>query len=166
MMIIAYILFAAFTYLSWTVIHEVSHIAAASMVGKISEPKIIPYPHFTKRDGKKNFYFARATWRWEDGYPSDKKRAFVSLAPRIPNLLACILLIGDMVFLSSNLLLIFCIGGLVDLAIGSIGYREKSDLRRAATRLNVSPWIFRVVGWVIVLALGIPALIDLCSSGF
>jgi hypothetical protein len=165
-MIIAYILFAAFTYLSWTVIHEVSHIAAASMVGKISEPKIIPYPHFTKRDGKKNFYFARATWRWEDGYPSDKKRAFVSLAPRIPNLLACILLIGDMVFLSSNLLLIFCIGGLVDLAIGSIGYREKSDLRRAATRLNVSPWIFRVVGWVIVLALGIPALIDLCSSGF
>lgn len=166
MMIIAYILFAAFTYLSWTVIHEVSHIAAASMVGKISEPKIIPYPHFTKKDGKKNFYFARAAWKWEGGYPSDKKRAFVSLAPRIPNLLACILLILDMVFLSSNLLLIFCIGGLVDLAIGSIGYREKSDLRRAATRLNASPWIFRVVGWVIVLALGIPTLVKLCSVVF
>lgn len=165
-MIIAYILFAVFTYLAWTLIHEASHIAAASLVGKISDPKIIPYPHFTKKDGKKNFYFARASWRWEDGYPTDKKRAFVSLAPRIVNLLACVLLILDLAFFSSNLLLIFCLGGLVDLAVGSIGLREKSDLRRASSRLKVSPWIFRIIGWVIVFALGIPAIIELCNGLF
>lgn len=163
---IAYIFFALLTYFTWTVIHEVSHIIAASLVGKISEPKIIPYPHFTIKNGKKFFYFARASWRWEDGYPTDKKRGFVSLAPRVANLLNCVLLILNLAFFSSNLILIFCLGGLVDLAVGSIGFRKKSDLRRAARRLKVSPWIFRVVGWVIVLALGIPAVIELYSELF
>jgi len=163
-MIVAYIFFTALTYLSWVLIHEFSHIAAASLVGKVVNPKVIPYPHFTEKNGKKRFYFARATWKWKRGYPTDKKRAFVSLAPRVPNLLACVLLVLNLTLLSSNLLLIFSIGGLVDLAVGSIGYKEKSDLRRASKRLNVSPWVFRVVGWLIVIAVGVPTILKLFSK--
>ena len=167
-MIFLYIAFSILTYVIWTVLHEVSHIAAANALAKISDAKIMPYPHVYERDGKKHFVFARATWRWVDGYPSNKKRALVSLAPRFFNLLACLVLVlvFGLAFSASNFLLIFCLGGLVDLAVGSIGYREKSDLRKAATYLSLSPWIFRVVGWLLVLSLGIPTLVMLFTNLF
>ena len=56
------------------------------------------------------------------------------------------------------LLLIFCAGGIIDLFVGSIGYSEGSDLRKAAKRLETDPWKIRIAGFVFCL-LGVLAVV-------
>jgi len=143
-MIWVYILAAIVSWLLWNVIHEMSHVVAAKAFGKVKSWTIKPYPHM--HNG--SFRFAGAYWDWEGDPPATAARGMISLAPRIMNFLAIELIIITF-FLSGMaklLLLIFCLGGVVDMFVGSIGYGKRSDLRRGAERLEISPWKIRTAG--------------------
>jgi len=143
---ILYCAFAIVTMFLWNVIHEMSHVLAAKMLGHIKSWVIKPYPHIYK----KHFRFAGAYWKWNENPPSETKRGIISLAPRAMDVVAIELLIVA-AFLSGTLqilLLIFCSGGIIDLFVGSIGYSENSDLKQAAKRLKTDPWKLSVVGFV------------------
>ncbi len=154
-MILIIILSTIASWYIWNVIHEMSHILAAQTFGKVKSWEIKPYPH--KYNG--NFRFAGAYWTWEEE-PRKEHRAFISLAPRFPNLVAAALLTVSCAFphIMVGLLgaihppiMIFLIAGMIDLFVGSFGLRKNSDLRKAAANLNVSPWMLRIPGFIIFL---------------
>lgn len=140
----------------WNIIHEASHVLAAKIFGDVKSWTIKPYPH--KNNG--SFRFAGAYWTWDGDPPADGARGFIDLAPRIMDVVAIELLIVAL-FISGPaqiLLLIFCAGGIIDLFVGSIGYSENSDLKKAAKRLDINPWKIRISGFVFCL-LGVLAVV-------
>lgn len=156
MMIALYILVGIATYWVWMLIHELSHITAAKTQLNVTWWKLIPYPHMT--DG--GFAWARVRWTYM-GDITNGQRAFISLAPRIPDLIGLAVLQAAW-FMSGPLMwfwTIFWFGAVVDLAYGSIGKSDGSDLRKASVALKWSPWILRVGGWILALAAGLPHVI-------
>ena len=147
MEILIYIIAAVASLFAWNVIHEMSHILAAMAFGDIVDWKIKPYPHM--KDGK--FRFAGAEWTWVGEVPGKEKKAWISFAPRIPNILAAFLLFVG--FYLTGVIqitwLIFCFAGIIDLAVGSLGISETSDLRKASVGLEINPWVFRVFGFTV-----------------
>lgn len=143
----------------WIVIHEMSHILAAKQIAPVKDIKLWLYPH---RDEEGKFYFARVRWSW-DPWPviSDFVLAMVYLAPRIPDLFATLMFPYG--FLFSNpwcyVWYIFWAGGLIDLFVGSLGIRKYSDLQIASKFLKLNPWIFRTVGFTLVLISAIIGLV-------
>jgi len=129
----------------------------------VTEWKIKLYPHTYEYDGKKYSVSALAMWRY-NGELTPAKNAAISLAPRIPEIIAAMLL-QVYWFIPygwwSWILIAFGIGGLIDLAIGSTSSIEMSDLCRASRALNISPWILRIAGWTVVLAAGPPVIISM-----
>ena len=138
--------------ITWNFIHEGSHLLAASYFGKgLKEYKIKPYPHRYK-DG---FRFAGCYWTSNEKI-STRNRAFVSLAPRVADLLAVLflLLLAPLhsiisIFIFIPLVMLFG-AGLVDFFVGSIGNSPNSDLARAAKGLNISEQYIRIPGFSII----------------
>lgn len=156
------LIFAILTYWAWILIHEFSHLFMAKKFLHVKEWTIIPYPHIDKG----TFFFARMIWVHTKKNISQKKRAAISLAPRIPNLFAALLL-NLAWFLPKQIQwfwIIFCIGGLIDLAYGSIGKSERSDLKKASKALQINPWILRISGFLVTLSSGLPILISKISE--
>jgi len=155
-MIWLYCLAAVVSWVLWNVIHEMSHVMAANLVGNVKSWKIKPYPH--KYNGK--FRFAGAYWIWDGPSPAKEAQGLISLAPRLSNFVAIEL--AFLTFLLSGtakmFLLIFCAAGVIDLIVGSIGYSDGSDLRKAADKLEVNPWRIRAIGLAIS-AIGIIIII-------
>lgn len=157
MMITFYIFFAFVTYWAWIMIHELSHILMASKLLNVKEWKIIPYPHIDKG----SFFFARAIWKYI-GKNTPKKRAAISLAPRLPNIIAALML--QIAWFLPNpaqlFWIIFWIGGIVDLIYGSIGYSKRSDLQKASKQLKLNPWVLRIIGFTLALIAALPILLS------
>ena len=152
----------------WTAIHEMSHIFMAKSLLDVTEWSVKLYPHIHERDGTKYFVWGLSMWRY-DGDTTPAKEAAISLAPRIPDLVAAMMLQAYWLIPYgwwSWVLVAFGVGGLIDLAVGSIGSGDMSDLQRASKSLDISPWILRIAGWIIVLAAGLPIVISLMSKLF
>jgi hypothetical protein len=159
--ILVYVLAAIVIWPLWLVIHEMSHIAAARMVGPLKSWAIKPYPNKAD-DG--HWRFASAKWTWEEE-PTPTQRGLVSLAPRVPNLAAIMLILATFFLtgIAKVLLLIFCAAGVIGLVVGSIGSTKNSDLQKGAEKLEINPWAIRVVGLVISLAGAVAVLFSLFS---
>jgi hypothetical protein len=159
-MIIVGILIAIVSYFIWSYIHEMSHVLAAKCTVGVTdyEIKIFPNKHPVTRE-----------WRWASYQcwfkrePTPDEQAIISLAPRIPNFIAVIAFMFA-TLMNGWLLLIWAIfwgAGLVDLFVGSLGISEHSDLRKAATSLECSPWVLRFVGFFAILAFTVPIIVSL-----
>ena len=148
MEIIIYILAAIASFFLWSTIHEISHIAGAKLVSKVESWKIMPYPHF--KDG--NFRFGGMELKYKaENFPSKSRQAVFNLAPRIANLISIGLLFVALALTGTFQIiwLIVCFAGTIDLIVGSLGISELSDLRKAATNINISPWVLRISGLVL-----------------
>jgi hypothetical protein len=99
------------------------------------------------------------SWRWAQCQwtatkeITDGARAAISLAPRIPDMVAVIAFpfFGLFIVWVAAFWFLLMGGGCVDFIVGSIGKSAKSDLQKAALYLNVSVWPFRFVATMFVL---------------
>jgi hypothetical protein len=144
MIYILYVLFLIPIILFWNLLHEFSHLGMARIFTKFKSWSIIPYPHYSNN----NFYFARSTYSYEEELNPIKK-ALISLAPRIPNIIAVLFILLSFFIIPINYLMLLYLGGAVDLIVGSLGINEKSDLKKVANNLNINPWILRIPGLIV-----------------
>jgi len=147
--IIVGILLAIASYFAWAYIHEMAHIIAAKKTIGLEKYELKIFPH---TDPVAGFRWAACKY-WYKEEPTDKQRAIISLAPRIPDYVAFVAF-AFAGLMSGWLALVWAIfwgAGLVDLINGSIGYSPYSDLRKAADSLKCSPWYLRIVGFASVL---------------
>jgi len=139
-----------FTF-AWMAIHELSHYLMCRSFVDITDVQFKLYPHFHKRDGKKTFRFAGVRWKYIDKIPTGKQSGLIYLAPRIPDVIAAILLPLGILFMPPviplTIWLCFFGCGLVDLGYGSAGISEFSDTKRASMALDISPNLLRALGY-------------------
>ena len=134
----------------WAALHELSHYAALKRYRPNATASFKLYPH---REYDR-FFWARINWEFDGEDITDRELAWVSLAPRVPDLIGALAapVIAWLVPWPWALpLVVVAAGSLVDLATGSIGRDPESDLKRAARGLETSVWAFRVPGWLLVL---------------
>tara|TARA_Y100000590_G_scaffold468588_1_gene651889 strand:- start:771 stop:1973 length:1203 start_codon:yes stop_codon:yes gene_type:complete len=134
----------------WCGIHETAHIIAARSYTKLSNVKFKLYPHKNKSLG---FVWASVSWKPEKRL-SDSEFAWVSIAPRFPDILAVILFPLWALMPNGTAMLIWGAiwgAGLIDLFVGSLGISKTSDLRRAAKGWECNPWILRINGMMLIL---------------
>lgn len=141
------LLLAVASYFAWAAIHEFSHLFVAKKFVNVVKWKMKLYPHKAE-DGSWRF---AAVWYWMDRNFTPKEQFAVSLAPRLPGLVACVLFPLGALFSGPLYLLwsMFWGGGVVDLLYGSIGVSENSDLKKAARASGKSPWLFRAAGFAV-----------------
>jgi len=147
---IVMVLLSAAAFFLWTLIHELSHYIMAKMLVDANLIEIKPYPHVHPKYG---FYFG-AIWFDFKTKPTNNQYAAIMFAPRLLNLLAVVALPFAFTFTNYWYFTIWTIlwgAGVIDLINGSIGRLETSDLKRGAEYLKESPWIFRVMGFVIAI---------------
>jgi hypothetical protein len=149
-MIIVYsILLLLFSWVFWTVAHEISHFLALKSVRNVSYWKIDLVPRIIQN----NIQWARINMVREGEPLNSNETALVYLAPRIMNLVASIMIVFSFL-LSGDLLiywLLFWGAGLVDFFVGSLGVSPKSDLQIASKAINWNPNIIRFIGFIIIL---------------
>ena len=132
----------------WVVVHEVSHWALAKLLIGIESVRFKFYPNRGSsgklRAASVRFKLSRPARPWE--------RAVYSLAPRGPDLIACVALPFGWI-LGSPWAVIWSLAwgaGLVDLWTGSVGIGERSDLRHAADAVGWNYWSLRVPGFLCI----------------
>jgi hypothetical protein len=145
------LLFAPLVQILWSYIHETSHALVIKRLRPSAQVTIKPYPH-RAADGR--WVGGLVRWKGFKNELTPVQLAWVSIAPRIPDLIACILaavcawvLVGHWAYIPVFILL----GGVIDLAYGSIGKTERSDLQRVARGWDISPWLLRLSGWSVAL---------------
>ena len=149
MIMLAIILAVPIIFLAWAAIHELSHYLVARKYLNIISVDFFLYPHKSKSLG---FVWARVKWL-ADRIPTNYELANISVAPRIPNLIAAIMFTLWSLMPTNILMLLwsgFWIGGLIDLFVGSLGINKQSDLQRVSNGWNLEPWILRVAGMSVV----------------
>jgi hypothetical protein len=134
----------------WAYIHEFSHVFMAKRFGATNTKIDIYMPPKRMDDGTHRW--ARYQWT-KTREVTDKERAALMLAPRIPNLPAIIAFPFFGLFPEWVAAFWFLLmgGGVVDFIAGSIGRSEYSDLRRAAGYLDMSVWPFRLAAAAFVI---------------
>jgi len=134
-------------FILWAFIHEMSHFLMMKRFVTVSWWKMKLYPHISEY----GFRWAAIECRIEQEL-SEKQKVMVALAPRIPDIIALCLfpLAYIMPGWWSIVWLSLCGAGIVDFAVGSIGYSKHSDLRKASTLLDISPWWLRIFGFSLI----------------
>jgi hypothetical protein len=137
----------------WTLLHEGAHVLAAVLLAGARVQHFRPWPHIT---ADRRFVFGSMSWvsLYELSAPSGRswRLALISLAPRIPNAVAALVLpFGPLFDGWTEVVWAMVWGaGLVDLGVGSLGVSPWSDLRRGARALGRPAWVFRVLGWTLL----------------
>lgn len=88
-MIIFGILLAVASYFAWSYFHEKAHLIGVDKTVGLVKYEMKLYPH----KGEYGFRWASVRY-WTKREPTDKEQAIISLAPRIPDLVA----VGAFVF--------------------------------------------------------------------
>lgn len=130
------------TYFIWTLIHELAHYFMAKYLVNAKLVYIKTWPHIDPVAG-----FRWGSVRYSSRLPTELEQTWIYIAPRIPDLLALIML-SFVICLDSHLFIawsIFWGGGVVDLINGSMGISEYSDLKRAFKDTTVR-WVARISG--------------------
>lgn len=138
--IILSVLMVPVAFLLWAYIHERAHLFAAQQLVGVRDYNISILPGFLNDA----WYWAYISYTLER-HPTDEEEFVISMAPRAPAMVACILL-PFVAWLGWWPLIILVGGGLVDQINGSLGIRETSDLRKAAVYMKQNPWRLRAVG--------------------
>jgi len=115
--------FLALTYVAWTYIHEYAHLLMTKRFVEVKSFSIKAYPHNHPTLG---FVFGSVSYDYEETL-TDYQLAWCSFAPRIPDLIGCVLFTLDV---SNPFYLVFFGGALVDLVRGSLPLRPTSDICR------------------------------------
>lgn len=111
------------TYFVWAYVHEYSHLLVLKHFKHVKSYTIKVYPHYSPSLG---FVFAEVSYDY-DGTLTEYELGVVSIAPRVADLLAVILLaLGTW----DVYLLILLGGGVVDLLRGSYSRHPESDINR------------------------------------
>ena len=134
------------TYFLWATIHELSHVIVYHFMCKVHSWSIKPYPH--KYRGSIRFAGYSV---WCDSLPDKYVQWKYALAPRVMNVLACLLLLPLTVILTGWIqvvCIVLCAGGVLDLIVGSLGIRRYSDLQIASDSLDLPYNVLRVTGLV------------------
>lgn len=132
------------SFFLWSYIHELSHVIAAKKTVGLEWYKMKLYPHRGKG----------GDWNWASvtympkREPTPKEQAIISLAPRVPGLIAVLLcpffLLLPYGWLAGIWVLLWG-GGVVDLLNGSFANSEQSDIRKAARELKMKVWKLRLL---------------------
>lgn len=147
--ILLLLLSIGFAYILWVGIHEISHMVMAKILlqGSNFELHLLPSYHLDR-----GWVFGYCRCRYSIDASTWKQGVFF-LAPRIPNILAAIALQFVYPTTMASLALVIIIGaGLIDLIVGSLGISPISDLQRASTLFNISPWYLRIGGSLVFVA--------------
>lgn len=128
----------------WAFIHEMAHVLTAMWLVGVKTWKI----HLLPQRNEYGFTFAHCKWTWESP-PTNLESGLISIAPRVPNIIACFAFMFFSFFSFPFNYLWFLIwgSGLIDMIWGSWGISETSDLRKASKYLGISPWTFRILGF-------------------
>lgn len=135
----------------WSAVHELSHYLAARVFRKVVSVDFKLYPHVDPIAG---FRWAAVWWEYEGPEILPVEDAAISVAPRIPALAACLLAPVAAAMpepWAAALWAVLVGGGIVDQAVGSIGWNRHSDLQRFARGGGHDLWTLRVAGWLTVL---------------
>jgi len=140
------------SFFLWAALHELAHYAVLKSYRPNASASFTLYPH--REYGR--FFWARINWEFDGEDITDRERAWVSLAPRIPDLVGAtaaplLAWLLPWPWPWTLIAVVVAAGSLLDLAIGSIGHDPESDLKRAARGLGTSVWAFRVPGWLLAL---------------
>jgi hypothetical protein len=146
-------LLAGPAFFVWSAVHELSHYVAARCLRRLSSASFKLYPHM--QDG--HFVFASVSWTYDsyDQTLSPAEDALVSIAPRVPDLLAVVLAPMACLMPEPWIAAAWAVvvgAGLVDLAFGSIGTTSASDLQRFVRGGGHDVWVVRIVGWFLALS--------------
>jgi len=135
-------------FIIWASIHEFSHLLAVKKFVEVVWWKMKLYPHMSEY----GFRWASVEYKHTDPLTTGQQ-IMVSLAPRLPDTIAAILFPICAVLPEwwAWIWLLLWGAGIVDLFVGSVGYSENSDLRKAAKNLDVSPWLLRLYGFGLIL---------------
>jgi hypothetical protein len=129
-------------FLIWSAVHEYSHWVAAKLLLGARNPKFKLYPH----KYKDTFRWASVRYTVTTDRFLPAGRALISLAPRLPGLIACTLMpVG--LLLSGYLQIVWFMlfgSGVVDYMMGLIGKSPHSDLQKASAFLGMNPWRLRI----------------------
>ena len=135
--------------------HELSHLFMARALLDVTKYKIKLYPHRVEYDSQKFFRWASVEY-WINKLPSPKQQFAVSMAPRIMNIVACIMLpLGALLSFSTLYLVawyVFWASGLIDFAYGSLGSSAVCDTMKAARAIDVNSGIIKIFGLIMVIA--------------
>jgi hypothetical protein len=119
----------------------------AKSVCDVKSWKIKPYPDF--HEG--TIRFGSISLVYGENRPTNADLSQIYLAPRYPDLLACLALTIGCAIIPLNIwLILWCCFwgcGIIDLLIGSLGFTPSCDLRKASRVLDINPWFLRVVGF-------------------
>jgi len=132
-------------FFAWAAIHELSHALCARLWQDAHSFRFRLYPH---RKGRR-FLWASVTYNIV-AVAEEWQLAAKKLAPRLPDVCAAIALpwcAGAPLWVS-----VLVGGGVVDLAVGSIGRSERSDLWTASWLMGINPWWLRAGGFAVALA--------------
>lgn len=144
------IVFIPICYFVWTIIHELSHIYMAHKTIGINHWELDLIPKIDIKNFQFIFAYCFYTSKRQGTW---KEKTFIYIAPRFPDFLGILALpftcyIPEPYFWFA---IIFCGGAIVDLFVGSLGISKKSDLRKAANEMRISPWWWRIFGFCIII---------------
>lgn len=145
--IVQLILFSPVVFFLWCVIHEAAHLLAI-LPHKPTALQFRPYPH--KHQGA--WYWARISYRLSTENISKFGAVTIALAPRVTDLIACVLLIIG-AYSWNVFVLVFLLGGAVDFFTGSLGISDNSDLAVVARVTNSNRWFVRGIHWVLLVTI-------------
>jgi hypothetical protein len=135
------------SFLIWTLIHEGSHYLMGRAFRETFSVSFKLYPH---NDPEYGFLWAAVRWDYFGTDYTGPEDALIALAPRAANVVAVLLTPLAALFESDAARVAWIVlvgGGLVDLAVGSIGSSPHSDLQRVVAGAGASPWALRCLGW-------------------
>ena len=127
-----FVLYSILTYFIWSYIHEYAHLLTAKKLVGVKSYTMKIYPHNHPRLG---FVFASVNYEYEKESMSENERAWISFAPRIPDIISLVLFP-----FTSDLDLFWIIlvgGGLVDTIRGSFTFSPTSDIKRYCEGWNL-----------------------------
>jgi hypothetical protein len=123
MLYLGLLLFALFTYVAWTYIHEYAHLLMTKRFIEVKDYTIKPYPHHHPTLG---FVFGSVSYDY-DGELDPYELAWCSFAPRIPDIIGCAIFTLN---IWNPFFLVFFGGAVIDLFRGSLPLRPTSDVCR------------------------------------
>ena len=146
-----------FAFFGWTAIHELSHwLAAKALKIKVGDMRILPHKLNGKHVLGSVMIFDKVT---------NAENVIISQAPQFINILAVCTM--PLFFMYSSWELIWAsaiwyliiILGLCGFIEGCYDSQKGSDLDHTVRALNVSPWIFRIIGTIFIISISIISIL-------
>ena len=148
-------------YFLWVLLHEASHAVLMKIIRPNSKVSIKPYPH---KNASGSWLWGSTEWENLGEPPTKKQISWILFAPRFINIFGIIGTGLSAWLLHGHAAWIICLvlgGSAIDLAVGSIGSSSQSDLIRFSLGFRISPWVFRSLGWIVVIGITAITLLGL-----